>query len=196
MSKNIITISREFGSGGRYIGAELAKKLGYKYYDKEIILKVAEKTGFTADYIEKQGEYASSKSIFAYAFVGRTADGRSTEDYVFEAQQRIIQEIAKTEKAVIVGRCADYILQDQSDVLNVFIYGDLPQKVARITKLYDKSEQEALAMMKEMDKKRAINYQYCTDQKWGAVRNYDIALNSSTFGYEGCVDILAALAAK
>ncbi len=193
MSKRIITISREFGSGGRFIGEELAKRLGYKYYDKELILKVAEKTGFTEEYVRRQGEYAASKSIFAYAFVGRTADGRSAEDYVFETQQKIIQDIADHETAVIIGRCADYILRDRDDVLNVFIYGDMPEKIARVREVYDRTEDEAIAMIKEMDKKRAINYQYCTDQKWGKRTNYDLCINTSALGYEKTIELLETL---
>ena len=196
MSKKIITISREFGSGGRYIGEMLAKKLGIAYYDKEIIQKVAEKSGFAKEFIEKNGEYASSKSIFSYAFASRDSSGLSTDDFIFMVQREVIKEIAEKESCVIVGRCADYFLEDRDDVLNVFIYGDQPEKLARITRLYDKTEKEALAMMKDMDKKRSINYQYCTDQKWGDRHNYDLSLNSSTFGYEGCVDIIAELASR
>lgn len=194
MRTNIITISREFGSGGRYIGRELAEKLGVKFYDRDLIAKVAEETGFAAKFIEKHGEYASGGSIFSYGLAGRSMDGLSTSDHIFIAQKKIIRSIADEGACVIVGRCADYILKDRSDVLNVFIYGNKPEKTARITKMYDKTEKEALAMMKEMDKKRAINYQYYTDQKWGDKRNYDLCCNSSVFGYDRCVKMLAALA--
>lgn len=194
MSTKIITISREFGSGGRYIGTKLADKLGVKFYDKDIIAKVAEETGFAAEFIEKQGEYSATRNIFSYGFVGRTADGMSTSDHIFIAQRKIINSIADEGPCVIVGRCADYILKDRDNVLNVFIYGRKPEKTQRITKMYNKTEKEALAMMKDMDKKRSINYQYCTDQKWGDTKNYDLCLNSSYFGYEKCVDILAELA--
>lgn len=193
MSKTIVTISREFGSGGRYIGKQLAEKLGIPFYDKEIIAKVAEKTGYAKEFIEKSGEYASSSSIFSYAFVGRTSTGLSTDDYIFMAQRKIIQEIADQGSCVIVGRCADYILKDRDDVLNVFIYGDKPEKIKRLNLLYKMNEKEALAAIKEMDKKRSVNYQYCTDQKWGDRKNYDICLNSSSFGYDRCADIIEEL---
>ncbi len=194
MSTKIITISREFGSGGRYIGTKLADKLGVKFYDKDIIAKVAQETGFADKFIEEQGEYAVSKNIFSYGFMGRTADGMSTSDHIYIAQRRIINSIADEGPCVIVGRCADYILKDRENVLNVFIFGREPEKLARITKMYGKTEKEALAMCKDMNKKRAINYQYYTDQKWGETKNYDLCLNSSALGYEKCVDILADLA--
>lgn len=187
--KKIITISREFGSGGRCIGASLAKELGYTFYDKDIILQVAEKTGLSAKYIEERGEYAPKKNIFSYAF-GRDAAGASVNDYIYQMQRTIIQEIAEKGKCVIVGRCADYILRDRDDVLNVFIHGNEPEKCKRIMELYNKSETDALAFMKDIDKKRGINYSYYTDQKWGATKNYALCLNSSIIGYDGCVKVI------
>lgn len=190
MSKKIITISREFGSGGRYIGEEVAKKLAIKFYDKDIISKVAKETGFSEKFIESKGEYAPGKNFLSYAFVGRDAAGSSIDDYLYQAQHNIITDIASKESCVIVGRCADYILKDNPDVLNVFIYGDIPEKVSRIMKLYGKTEPEALKLLKETDKKRAINYKYYTDRDWGASRNYAITLNSSQLGYEKCISII------
>lgn len=191
--KNIITISREFGSGGRFIGETLAKELGYAFYDKEIIAEVAKETGLSEKYIEERGEYAPKNNIFSYSFIGRDAHGSSVDDYIYNVQQSIIHNIAQKGNCVIVGRCADYILRDRDDVLNVFIHGDENEKSKRIMKLYGKTEKEALMLMKEMDKKRSINYIYYTEQKWGTTKNYAVCLNSSIVGYEMCVKIIKEL---
>lgn len=193
MSKKVITISREFGSGGRVIGEAVAKKLGYKYYDKDIIEKVAEETGFSKEFIEKRGEYANSKNIFAYAFSGRDASGMSIEDYVFNAQRKIVLDIASEGNAIIVGRCADYILRENKDVINIFIIGNMDKKIERIMKLYSLNESDAKKLIKDMDKKRSINYNYYTDQVWGKSHNYAMTLNSSLIGMEQCIDIIAGL---
>lgn len=188
--KKIITISREFGSGGRFIGETLAKELGFTFYDKEIIAQVAEKTGFSEKYIAERGEYAPKNNIFSYAFIGRDTQGNSVDDYIYQAQQTIIHEIANKGNCVIVGRCADYILRNREDVLNVFIHGNEPEKCKRIMKLYDKTEKEALAFMKDTDKKRSINYAYYTEQKWGNAKNYALCLNSSILGYDNIIKII------
>ena len=120
--KKIITISREFGSGGRTVGKLVAEKMGYKYYDKEIIEQVAEETGFSKAYISRRGEHSPSASMFSYSFMGRSHDGLSTDDYLFSVQRKIILKLAEEGNCVIVGRCADYILRNREDVLNVFIH--------------------------------------------------------------------------
>ena len=124
MKKRIITISREFGSGGRFIGEEVAKKLGIAYYDKNIINEIAEKSGLSPEYIQENAELSPKKGLFAYAFAGRDVTGKSVEDLVYEAQRKVILELAEKEPCVIIGRNADYILKDRDDVLNVFIHGD------------------------------------------------------------------------
>lgn len=194
MEKKIITISREFGSGGRYIGEQVAKKLGMAYYDKDIIKKVAEESGLSKEFIEKKGEYSPAGKGFAYAFVGRDQTGASLEDYLYSLQRKIIIDIAKKESCVIVGRCADYILKDRQDCINVFIHGNQEEKSERIQKLFEKTEKEAGKMMNQMDKKRSIHYKYYTDQNWGDARNYTLSLNSSVLGYDKCIHILADLA--
>ena len=137
MAKRIITISREFGSGGRFIGEEVAKKLGIAYYDKNIISQIAEKSGLSPEYIQENAELSPKKGLFAYAFSGRDITGKSVEDMVYEAQRNIILELAEKEPCVIIGRNADYILKDRDDVLNVFIHGDMPEKIQRITRLHN-----------------------------------------------------------
>lgn len=193
MSYKIITISREFGSGGRFIGEETAKKLGIAFYDREIIAKVADDLGLSEKYVADRGEYAPSKNIFSYAFIGRDINGNSIADQIYSYQQKIIKELAAKEPCVIVGRSADYILSGRDDVLNVFIQGNKADKIVRIKEIYSKSNDEAAKMIKDTDKKRSVNYRYCTDQEWGSRKNYDIVLNSSTLGYDNCIDVISRL---
>ena len=190
MAKRIITISREFGSGGRFIGEEVAKKLGIAYYDKNIIGQIAEKSGLSPEYIQENAELSPKKGLFAYAFSGRDITGKSVEDMVYEAQRNIILELAEKEPCVIIGRNADYILKDRGDVLNVFIHGDMPEKIKRITGLHNVEEKEAVKMMADTDKRRRTNYNFYTDQNWGKASNYTLCLNSSQLGYDRCEMII------
>ena len=190
MTKRIITISREFGSGGRFIGEEVAKKLGIAYYDKNIINEIAEKSGLSPEYIQENAELSPKKGLFAYAFARRDITGKSVEDLVYEAQRKVILELAEKESCVIIGRNADYILKDRDDVLNVFIHGDTPEKIQRITRLYNVEEQKAVKMMVDIDKRRMANYNFYTNQKWGKADNYTLCLNSSQLGYDRCEKII------
>ena len=160
MAKRIITISREFGSGGRFIGEKVAKKLGIAYYDKNIINDIAEKSGLSPEYVQKNAELSPKKGLFAYAFAGRDITGKSVEDMVYEAQRKVILELADKESCVIIGRNADYILKDRDDVLNVFIHGNMPEKTQRIMSLYNVEEKEAVKMMTDTDKRRMTNYNF------------------------------------
>ena len=190
MTKRIITISREFGSGGRFIGEEVAKKLGIKYYDKEIIGQIAKESGLAPEYIKENAELSPKKGIFAYAFTGRDISGKSVEDMVYEAQRKVILDLAEKEPCVIIGRNADYILKDRDDVLNVYIHGDMPEKIQRICKLHNTSEDDAVKMINDIDKRRMTNYRFYTDQKWGMAKNYTLSLNSSELGYDLCEKII------
>ena len=190
MTKRIITISREYGSGGRFIGEEVAKKLGIKYYDKDIIREIAEQSGFSPEYIQENAELSPKKGLFAYAFSGRDITGKSIEDMVYEAQRNVILDIAEKEDCVIIGRNADFILKDRMDVLNVFIHGDMPEKVQRICKLYHVTDTEAEKMINDTDKRRRTNYNFYTEQKWGMAGNYTLSLNSSVLGYDMCQKVI------
>ena len=190
MAKRIITISREFGSGGRFIGEEVAKKLGIAYYDKNIISQIAEKSGLSSEYIQENAELSPKKGLFAYAFSGRDITGKSVEDMVYEVQRNIILELAEKEPCVIIGRNADYILKDRDDVLNVFIHGDMLEKIKRIIGLHNVEEKEAVKMMADTDKRRRTNYNFYTDQNWGKASNYTLCLNSSQLGYDRCEMII------
>ena len=190
MEKRIITISREFGSGGRFIGEEVANTLGIAYYDKNIINEIAEKSGLSPEYIQENAELSPKKGLFAYAFAGRDITGKSVEDMVYEAQRKVILDLAEKEPCVIIGRNADYILKDRDDVLNVFIHGDMPGKTQRIMDLYNVGEKEAVKMMADTDKRRMTNYIFYTEQKWGKASNYMLSLNSSQLGYDRCEKII------
>lgn len=190
MAKRIITISREFGSGGRFIGEEVAKKLGMAYYDKNVITEIAEKSGLSPEYIQENAELSPKKGLFAYALAGRDITGKSVEDIVYEAQRKVILELIEKEPCVIIGRNADFILKDRDDVLNVFIHGNMPEKMQRISCLYNVSGQEAVKMMADTDKRRLANYNFYTEQKWGKASNYTLCLNSSELGYDRCEAII------
>lgn len=191
--KKIITISREFGSGGRTIGKMVAEKLGFDFYDKEIIEKVAESSGFDKKFIEEGGEYSPIKSRFAYSFVGRSVNGMSVNDYILNIQREIILELAEKGNCVIVGRCADYILRDRDDVFNVFVHAATDKKAERIVKLYGETDVKPEKRLADKDKKRAINYKYYTDRTWGVAKNYHLTLDSGVIGIDKCVDIITDL---
>lgn len=192
--KKIITISREFGSGGRTVGRLVADQLGYKFYDKEIIERVAEETGFSRAYISHRGEHSPSASSLSYSFMGRSHDGLSTDDYLFSVQRKIILKLAEEGNCVIVGRCADYILRNRDDVLNVFIHAPKPWRAKRIVEVYGSNKNRPERRLDDKDKKRRVNYKYYTDRDWGYYGNYDLSLNTGTIGIQGCADIITAVA--
>ena len=194
MSKRIITISREFGSGGRTIGKMVAEKLGIAFYDKELIEKIAEETGFSKKFIEEYGEHAPGTNVFSYSFLGRDANGVSMQDKIWMQQRKLILDLAEKEPCVIVGRCADYILRDRTDCLNVFIHASTEKKVERIIKLYGETADKPEKRLADKDKKRRVNYRYYTDREWGVAQNYHLCLDSGEFGIEGCADLIVELA--
>ena len=195
MSNKVITISREFGSGGKYIGILVAKKLGIPCYDRDIIEKIAEESGFVDDFIKRVSEYAPSKSIFAYSFVGRSASGESIEDKIFAIQEKVIRELADKGPCVIVGRSADYILR-KYDTLDVFVYAPLEDKIARTMRFKNLSEKEAKKLVKDTDKRRSINYKYYTGKNWGERENYTVMLNSTALGIEKTAEFIAEIYRK
>lgn len=196
--KKIITVSRQFGSGGRSIAKEVAAALGYDYYDSELVEKVAEETGFDPTYIADAGEYAPGRSILSYA-LGSAAphtsgNHMSAPDYLWATQSRIINELAEKGNCVIVGRCADFILRDREDCLNVFIHADKDYKAKRIVELYGVRDKSPLKRLEEKDRKRAANYKYFTGREWGNTENYHVSLDSSKLGAELCVRIITDIA--
>ena len=189
----IITISREFGSGGRTIGRQVAERLGIPCYDAELIDKIAEKTGFAKEYIEEHGENAAGVNWFDWMLGSRDVSGHSFQDDLHTVQCKVILELAEKESCVIVGRCADYILKDNPDCLHVFIHSDMENRAKRIVEQYGERSDSPEKRLKDKDKRRAAYYQFYTDMKWGNVSNYHITLNSGALGIEKCVQILVGL---
>ena len=197
MEKRIITISREFGSGGRTIGHLVAEKLGIPFYDKELVDHIALESGFSAQFIEEHGEHAPGKSIFSYAFAHQSVpgviDGISTADILWNAQCNVILQIAEKGPCVIVGRNADYILKDREDCFHTYIHADKAFRAERIVKLYGESEKKPVARLDEKDKRRRVNYHHYTGRTWGKAQNYDLCLCSSTLGIEACADMIVSI---
>jgi cytidylate kinase len=200
MDKKIITISREFGSGGRTIGREVAKLLNIPFYDKELVNQIALESGFAPTFVEEHGEHSPTRNRFAYAFSHQTVpgimNGMSTADFLWSVQCNVIMQLADKGPCVIVGRNADYILKDRKNVLNVFIHADMDFRTNRIVRLYGESEKSPESRLQEKDKRRKVNYQHYTGQVWGMAENYDLCLNSASLGIENCIDIISKMAQK
>ena len=193
--KSIITISREFGSGGRTIGRLVAEQLGYQFYDRELVNQVAERSGFSPEFIEESGEYASAKSslLFAMATAGQySADGLSMHDRLYIEQTRFIEELARQGRYVIVGHCADYILREHKDCLHVFIHADMKSRAKRIVERYGEKDKSPEKRLAEKDQKRRVYYKNYTGRNWGQAQNYDLCLNSGVLGEEACVELIVA----
>ena len=209
--KKIITISREYGSGGRLIGKLVAESLGYDFSDKELIDMAAQESGLSPDFIKKTEQNLSSGFLYnlllGSSYSG-TANGASSingtqmlplADQVFNAERKVILDLAKKGNCVIVGRCADYILNtsdeiDSKSLLNVFIYGNLEEKLKRIENLYKEPEQAAKKTIQQIDKRRANHYNTFTEATWGDRKNYDIMINSSTAGIEETARLISEIA--
>ena len=193
--KSIITISREFGSGGHSIAEAVARKLGYRFFDRELVNQVAERSGFSPEFIEESGEYASAKNslLFAIATANQyTMNGISMLDKLYIEQTKIIEEIAQEGNCVIVGRCSDYILREYEDCLHVFIHADMKSRAKRIVERFGEQERSAEKRLSEKDQKRKVYYKNYTGRSWGQAQNYDLCLNSGVLGSERCVELIAA----
>ena len=194
MEKKIITISREFGSGGRTVGRMVAEQLGIPFYDKELVDQVALESGFAPKFVEEHGEHSPGRSLLSYAFapqgVPGVMNGLSTADFLWNIQCSVILQLADKGPCVIVGRNADYILKDRPDVLHAYIHADMDFRADRIVRLYGESEKSPEARLQEKDKRRKINYQHYTGRAWGQAQNYDVCLNTGTLGIERCAQIL------
>lgn len=191
MKHKVITISREFGSGGRTIGKELAKKLEIPCYDQELIEKIAEESGFAKEYVKDKGEDALHSSWLSNAFIDRDARGMSMQDYLWNAQSKVIRELAAQGPCIIVGRCADFILRDTANCLKVFIRASLEKRAERIVRVYGERTDSPEKRLKDQDKRRRIYHQYYTDMEWGAAGNYHVILDSGELGVDVCVELLA-----
>lgn len=191
MKNRVITISREFGSGGRTIGKMVAQKLGIPCYDAQLIQRIASETGFHENYIREAGEYTPG-GVLANVFYNR-AYGPTNEDYLWNIQYQIITELARKESCVIVGRCGDYILRDTADCLKVFIHADMDFRAKRIVEVYGEREASPEQRLKEKDKRRDAYYRFYTNMKWGQAQNYHITLDSGMIGFDRCAEIIRSL---
>ena len=196
MANHIITIGRQCGSGGHTIGKLLAQRLGLAFYDKKIVEMVAAKTKLSPDFIRSHGEYFHGGSLghiigYGTRFDSSLKTGSSLTDQLHQVQSEIILEVAEKEPCVIVGRCADHVLEGKYPALNVFIHSDMPYKVERSVQEHGLDPERAASILTRRDKARAHHYRFYTDRKWGDARNYDICLDSGRLGVEECVAILA-----
>ena len=198
MANQIYTIGREFGSGGKYVGEELAKRLGIKLYDKDLLQKAAKESGFCEEIFQNHDEKPTSSFLYSLVMDTYSANGYSTASFldmplnhkVFLAQFETIKKIAENESCVIVGRCADYALADHPNCINVFIKASMDYRIKLVSKRSNLTESKAKDMIVKQDKQRASYYNYYTSKKWGNSKSYDLCLDSSKLGIDGCVDMI------
>ena len=192
--KRIITISREFGSGGRLIGKRLAEKLDVPYYDKELLDRIAEESGFCREMMEDAEKKAKNSFLYSLISALGTAEAGpeslSLNERFFLAQFDTIKKIAEEGSCVIVGRCADYILRGMPEATNVFIYAEEADKIKRAVQEYGVPADMVKKMMKDTDKTRANYYAYHTGQKWGETVNYHLSMDSGYVEIEDIVDLI------
>ena len=192
MANMIITIGREYGSGGREIGEKLAKELGFSFYDKDLLKIVAEKSGIQEQVLQKADETASNP-LFA-PYYPPSIDPGSLNDRVFKMQADLIKEKAATENCVIVGRCANYVLEDHDNVVRVFIYADIEKRINRVMSRHGIVDRDvAVKLIKKIDKQRRAYYQFYSEMKWGRIEGQDLMINSGLLGIDGTVAMLKSV---
>lgn len=182
----VITISREYASGGRYVGKLLSELLGIKLYDNEFVDKLSEKTGLSEEYIKENEQKRNSLSALNNGYYYSL----SNADELFIEEEKLIKEVAKKESCIIVGRCADYILKDRKDVVKIFIYSNMKDKIARATKYYKIPKAKAEKEIKKINKLREKHYNYYTSSDWNNPENYDLCINSDTLGVEKTAEVI------
>lgn len=190
--KTIITIGRQYGSGGHEIGATIAQDLGIKLYDKEMMKRAAKESGLCEELFETHDEKPTGSFLYALATGGCVGgvgsglySGMPLDHKVFLAQYETIQKIADEESCVMVGRCADYVLENNADAIHVFIYADLEKRIQRIARMYHLTDAEAKDIILKADKKRASYYNYFTNKTWGDAKGYDLCIDSGKLGIGG-----------
>lgn len=192
MYSSVITISRQFGSGGRFIGKLLSERLGIPFYDNELITIAAKESGYAESLFEKADQNTTHSLLYSLSMFGTTAGvyGLPLSDKVYLIQSDVIKKVASKGACVIVGRCADYVLKGNPNALNVFVHSDMNSKIDRAVKYYNIDPKDAENQIAKIDKKRATYYSYYTGQKWGEATNYDLCLHCDAIGVESCVDII------
>ncbi|MDD2979193.1 MAG: cytidylate kinase-like family protein [Hespellia sp.] len=204
MSKinSIITIGREFGSGGREIGEKLAAQMGVTLYDKEMLAVAAKESGICEEIFETHDEkptnsflYSLVMDTYSMGYSGNTYSDMPINHKVFLAQFDAIKKIADKGPCILVGRCADYALEKYTNVINVFIHADLDERIHRIARLYNISDAKAKDMIVKTDKKRASYYNYYTNKRWSDAQSYDVCFSSSQLGIDGTTEAIASYVA-
>ena len=197
MEKKIITISREFGSGGRTIGRMVAEKLGIPFYDKELLSEAAKQSGICEEIMEDHDEKPTRSLLFSlvtgmqqHATTGAFYMDMPLNHKIFLAQFDAIRKLASDGSCVIVGRCADYVLREDPDTINVFVKADMPSKIARAVKYYGVEEDKAEERIRKADRQRASYYNYYATATWGDIENYDLVVDTGMLGVEGAVELI------
>nr|WP_316624210.1 cytidylate kinase-like family protein [uncultured Ruminococcus sp.] len=198
MDRFIVTIGRQFGSGGRSIGEKLAEKLGVKFYDKELISIAAKESGMAPEVFEGVDEkatnsllYSLSMGMYSFGSGFPTMGDLPVNDKLYLLQHKIIKEIAERENCVIVGRCADYVLREDSNCVNIFFYANMEYRKEQSVKKHGIDEDRAEHIINKTDKSRANYYSFYSGQKWGMAENYDLCIDSSKISEENIVDLIA-----
>ena len=188
----IITVAREYGSGGRYIGKLIAEKLGIKLYDKNFIEEMADETGLSAEYIKENEQKRNVLDVFNNGYYS----GLSNADELFIKESEFIQDVASKESCIIVGRCADFILKDHKNVLKIFISSSMEDKIKRATEFYHMDKENAEKEINRINKLRENHYEYYTEKEWKNPSNYDICINSDSVGIDNSVDLICNIVNK
>ena len=196
MKKKIVTISRQYGSGGRYIGENLAKAMGVPCYDEKLIDMVAKESGFAQSFVAEKGERMTGSLLFniasslSYANNVFSGNGVSLQDEIYFIQNKIIKDLAEKGSCVIVGRCADYALEDFDNCISVYVHAPFEDRIKRIENEYGIPNGKSKEMLMKKDKQRSSYYNYYSSNKWGDAKSYDLCLNSSYLGIDGSVDLI------
>ena len=193
-TKSIITISRQYGSGGRFIGRKLANKLGIPFYDQELISLAAKESGFSEGFFKNAEKKATSSFLYSLYLHG-TVEGNSglpLDEQAFIIQSGVILDVAKKGPCVIVGRCADYVLKDFPNVTNIFIYSNLRDRIRRAITYYGVAPEKAESTIRNADKRRGTYNHYYSGRKWGEAANYHLCINSDAVGIDPAVEVIAA----
>lgn len=198
MNNLVITIGRQFGSAGKDVGLAVAERLGIRCYDKELLAYASQNSEFCQEIFENNDEKPTNSFLYSLFMDAHTFGGYTTNGFgdvplnqkVFLAQFETIKEIAEKESCVIVGRCADYALQDKENVVSVFIRADDDFRAEHLMETYNMDKAAAIEMMEKIDKKRQNYYNYYTSKRWGEAKSYDLCLNASDLGIDGCADLI------
>ena len=198
MKNYIVTIAREYGSGGRECGKKLAELTGYKFYDKDLITLAAQKSGMSTDALNSVDEKAASSLLYTLALgssiynSGMGCVNLPINDKLFVVQSQIIKDIANSgEGAIIVGRCADYVLSERDNVVKVYITSDFDTRVNTVMKRHDLTQSQARDLIIKTDKRRSNYYSYYTGEKWGKADKYDVVVSTARIGIDGAAGLIA-----